>query len=71
MSDDRRDDRRRVVVRLGGKFNLGDYNIWEQVIEVEDYVRDIDEGSTSKAIDRVHGLVDHKLAEMLKEVRGE
>lgn len=63
-------DNRRVVVRLGGNFNMGNYNNMEIKIEVEDYVRDdLDEGNMAKAIDRVYALVDKKLYEKLEEAR--
>lgn len=63
MSEQNRD--RPVTVRLGGKFNMGNYNNIEMMIEVQDYVRGGEK--VSEAIDRVYNLVDAKLEEKLKE----
>lgn len=52
----------RVGARLSAQLNLGDYNLVKMEVWVEDRVRDdLDEGKTSRAVDRVRSLVDDKL----------
>jgi hypothetical protein len=51
----------KVGAKLSARLNLGDYN-WVEFTEwVEDRVRDIDQGKTSKAMDRLTALLDAKL----------
>lgn len=64
-------ERRRIFVRLGGKFNMGDYNILDIAFEAEDYVRDdLDEGKLDKGLERLYSLLDNKLHKKVQESSG-
>ena len=58
----------RVGAKLTARLNLGDYN-WIEFSEwIEDDVReDLDEGKTSRALDRLYGLLDKKLEDWATE----
>lgn len=55
----------KISVRLGTTVNLGDFENIRLDVEVQDHVRSTDK-STGAAIDRVHSLVEAKLAEKLE-----
>ena len=55
----------KISVRLGTTVNLGDFENIRLDVEVQDHVRSVDK-STAAAIDRVHSLVEAKLAEKLE-----
>lgn len=56
-------ERTEVAVRLGTTLNIGDFQSVRIDIEVKDHIREVDGGSTAKAIDRVFDMVDAKVTE--------
>jgi hypothetical protein len=64
----------KVGAKLSARLNLGDYNHAELTLWVEDRVRDdLDEGKTTRALDRLVTMLDVKLgnwAEGLKDESG-
>jgi hypothetical protein len=59
----------RINVRLGTTVNLGDFENIRLDIEVQDYVREGIDKNAGEAINRVHELVEKKLAEKLNPFR--
>lgn len=60
----------KVGAKLEVKLNLGDYNMAELTLWVEDRVRpDLDDSKTSKALDRLVLLLDNKLENWAKDYR--
>jgi len=56
----------KISVRMESRVNLGGYNNYVSLaLWIEDYVRETDK-TTGAAFDRVHGLVEAKLAEKLE-----
>lgn len=68
MSD--QDPVTKVGAKLEIKLNLGNYNNANLTVWIEDRVRPED-GSTSKAADRITGLLDAKLEQWARQFKDE
>lgn len=62
-----------TVVKVNLKFvrNLGNYESMHVELGVEDWVREVDEGSVDKAMDRVYKFVEDKLVGKVNELEKE
>lgn len=62
-----------TVVKVNLKFvrNLGNYESMHVEFGVEDWVREVDEGSVDKATDRVYKFVEEKLVAKVNELESQ
>ena len=59
----------KISIRVAAHINLGDFEWFEESIQIDDQQRDGVDANSGAAIDRIHKLAEAKLAEKIETYR--